>query len=84
MRSEQPRERFRVSGITYEPAERTKSDLYRDVLPLIALLQQQLVLEPPWNAAPLAPGRIRSIIRLAAVTKWRMPRLACWCWPASG
>jgi hypothetical protein len=32
---EWPRERFRERDIGYEPAERPKSDLYRDVLPLI-------------------------------------------------
>jgi hypothetical protein len=32
---EWPRERFRERGITYEPAEKPKSDLYRDLLPLI-------------------------------------------------
>lgn len=32
---EWPRERFQVHGITYQPSELTKSDLYRDVLPII-------------------------------------------------
>jgi hypothetical protein len=32
---EWPRERFRERGIGYEPAEKPKSDLYRDLLPLI-------------------------------------------------
>jgi len=31
---EWPRERFREHGITYEVSERTKSDIYRDVLPV--------------------------------------------------
>ena len=30
-----PAERFRAHGITYEPAQQTKSDLYRDLLPLL-------------------------------------------------
>jgi hypothetical protein len=30
-----PRERFREHGITYEPAQKSKSDLYRDLLPVI-------------------------------------------------
>jgi hypothetical protein len=30
-----PRERFRVCGINYRVAEKTKADLYRDLLPLI-------------------------------------------------
>jgi hypothetical protein len=32
---EWPRERFRVHGITYDLAEKTKSDIYRDCLPLL-------------------------------------------------
>ena len=32
---EWPRERFREHGITYEPAQKPKSDLYRDLLPAI-------------------------------------------------
>jgi hypothetical protein len=32
---EWPRERFRIRGISYEPAEKPKSDLYRDLLPLL-------------------------------------------------
>ena len=32
---EWPREQFRKAGISYEPAQKPKSDLYRDVLPLI-------------------------------------------------
>ena len=30
-----PRELFRKRGINYQPAEKPKSDLYRDLLPLI-------------------------------------------------
>ena len=32
---EWPRERFREHGIAYEPAQKSKSDLYRDMLPVI-------------------------------------------------
>jgi hypothetical protein len=32
---EWPRERFKEHGITYEPSEKPKSDLYRDMLPTI-------------------------------------------------
>lgn len=32
---EWPRERFREHGIAYEPAAQTKSDLYRELLPLL-------------------------------------------------
>ena len=30
-----PREQFRKHGITYEPSEKAKSDIYKDVLPLL-------------------------------------------------
>jgi hypothetical protein len=33
--AEWPVERFKVHGISYEPAAKPKSDLYRDMLPLI-------------------------------------------------
>jgi hypothetical protein len=32
---EWPREVFRKSGVTYEPSDRVKSDIYRDTLPLL-------------------------------------------------
>lgn len=32
---EWPREQFRRRGVSYQPAERTKSELYRDVLPML-------------------------------------------------
>src|SRR5262249_59408402 len=32
---EWPREQFQKRGVFYEPAEKPKSDLYRDLLPLI-------------------------------------------------
>ena len=32
---EWPRDRFRAHGLDYEPAETSKSDLYRDLLPVI-------------------------------------------------
>ena len=32
---EWPREQFRKHGVQYEPADRPKSDLYRDMLPLL-------------------------------------------------
>ena len=33
--SEWPREQFQKHGVNYEPAERTKSELYKDLLPLL-------------------------------------------------
>jgi hypothetical protein len=32
---EWPREQFRKSGISYEPSEKTRSDIYRECLPLL-------------------------------------------------
>jgi hypothetical protein len=32
---EWPREQFRKHGVTYQPAEKAKSDLYRDLLPML-------------------------------------------------
>jgi hypothetical protein len=32
---EWPRERFRVHGVEYQPSEKTKSDIYRELLPLL-------------------------------------------------
>ncbi len=40
---EWPRERFREHGITYETAEKPKSDLYRDLLPAINSRKVDLV-----------------------------------------
>ena len=40
---EWPRERFREHGITYEPAAKPKSDLYRDMLPAINSRQLELL-----------------------------------------
>jgi hypothetical protein len=43
---EWPVERFRAHGITYEPAAKPKSDLYRDLLPLINGRRLDLLDEP--------------------------------------
>ncbi len=43
---EWPRERFREHGITYEPADRPKTDLYRDMLPLLNSGQVHLLDHP--------------------------------------
>lgn len=40
---EWPRERFLVHGISYEVADRPKSDLYRDLLPLLNSGQAELL-----------------------------------------
>jgi hypothetical protein len=40
---EWPRERFREHGITYEPAAKPKTDLYRDLLPAINSRQVELL-----------------------------------------
>jgi hypothetical protein len=41
-----PRERFREHGITYEPAAKPKSDLYRDLLPIINSRKLDLLDDP--------------------------------------
>jgi hypothetical protein len=43
---EWPRERFREHGIGYEPAEKAKSDLYRELLPLLNSRRVELLDHP--------------------------------------
>jgi hypothetical protein len=43
---EWPRERFRVRGISYEPAEQAKSDLYRELLPILNSGRAELLDHP--------------------------------------
>lgn len=43
---EWPRERFREAGITYEVSARTKSDIYRDTLPLLNSARVELLDHP--------------------------------------
>lgn len=43
---EWPRERFRVHGIEYEPCEKPKSDLYRDLLPILNSGRAELLDDP--------------------------------------
>lgn len=40
---EWPRERFAVQGIRYRPSEKTKSDIYREVLPLMNAARVELL-----------------------------------------
>src|SRR5688500_2411018 len=40
---EWPREQFRKHGVEYEPSERTKSDLYRELLPLVNSARVELL-----------------------------------------
>jgi Terminase large subunit, T4likevirus-type, N-terminal len=40
---EWPRERFRLAGISYDPSPKTKSDLYRELLPLLNSNQVELL-----------------------------------------
>jgi hypothetical protein len=58
---EWPRERFATHGITYQPSERTKSDLYRELLPLVNAGKAEL-LDVPRLAAQLA-GLERRVAR---------------------
>jgi len=43
---EWPRERFKVHGITYDPAAKAKSDLYRDMLPILNSRKADLLDHP--------------------------------------
>ena len=43
---EWPRERFKEHGISYEPSEKPKSDLYRDMLPTINSRKLDLLDDP--------------------------------------
>ncbi len=43
---EWPAERFRVHGIRYDPAEKPKSDLYRDAVPIISARRVELLDHP--------------------------------------
>jgi hypothetical protein len=43
---EWPRERFRQRGVAYEPAAKPKSDLYRDLLPLVNSRRLDLLDDP--------------------------------------
>lgn len=54
---EWPRERFRVHGITYELADRPKSDLYRDFLPLANSGRVELLDHPRLSSQLIALER---------------------------
>ncbi len=72
---EWPRERFREHGISYVPAEKPKSDIYREMLPLLNSGKLEL-LDHPRLAIQLAtlerrtarPGRTRSTTSRARTT----------------
>ncbi len=54
---EWPAERFQAHGIPYQPAEQTKSDLYRDLLPLLNAGRVELLDVPRLHAQLLALER---------------------------
>lgn len=54
---EWPAERFQAHGITYKPAEPTKSDLYRDLLPLVNAARVELLDVPRLHAQILGLER---------------------------
>jgi hypothetical protein len=57
-----PRELFRKhGGITYEPATKTKSDLFRDLLPLLNSGRVVLPSVAEKRAAKAVPGRFESM-----------------------
>ena len=53
---EWPRERFRAHGIAYQPAEKTKGQIYAELLPLLNSGALELLDQPP-PAAPTAEPR---------------------------
>jgi hypothetical protein len=75
---EWPREQFRKHGIMYEPSEKPKSVLYRDLLPLLNSGRVEL-LDHPRSVAQLCGLERRtaraaatpSIMRPARTTIWR-------------
>ena len=54
---EWPREQFRKHGITYVPSERTKSDIYRELLPLLTTGRCELLDVPRLRAQLLGLER---------------------------
>ena len=81
---EWPREAFMKHGVTYEPAERSKSDIYLAFLPLlnsgrVDLLDSAAAIRParrPGAAHGARRARHLWITRPAVTTMWRTP------WPA--
>ena len=77
---EWPRERFRIVGIAYDLSNRSKSDLYRDMLPLLNSGKVEL-LDHPRLVSQLCGlerrtargGRIPSTTRPASTTTSPMP-----------
>jgi hypothetical protein len=54
---EWPRERFREHGIRYEPSEKTKSEIYAELLPLLNSAAVELLDQPRLTAQLLALDR---------------------------
>jgi hypothetical protein len=54
---EWPREQFRKAGITYTPSDRTKSDIYREMLPLLTTGRCELLDVPRLRAQLLGLER---------------------------
>ena len=50
---EWPRERFKAHGVTYDLADKPKSDLYRDMLPLLNAGRVELARQPETRLAAL-------------------------------
>ena len=83
---EWPRARFAEHGIEFEQIARPKSDLYRDLLPLLNARRVELLdlprlsrpALPAWSGAPRARAAIRSTMPRAATTIWPMRSPACW------
>ena len=74
---EWPREHFREHGISYEPAQKPKSDLYRDLLPVIDSRKLDLLDDARLLTQLVGLGAVTaSITPPARTTTWRTR------WPA--
>src|SRR5262249_27863568 len=69
---EWPRERFRAHGIAYDPCGLSKSDLYRDALPVLNSATVDLL-----DDAPTDPNHCPSEANIAF--RERFDRPSAWC-----
>ena len=82
---EWPRERFRAAGITYKPSERSRSEIYVELLPLLnsrrvycSTIRGLWRNSPALNAMPRAVALRLWTTHQAAMTIWRTRPLAPW------
>ena len=82
---EWPRARFAEHGIEFEQSARPKSDLYRDLLPLLNARRVELLDQPrlsaqlaAWSGARRAAAGTASIMPRTPMTIWPMRSPAYW------